>query len=429
MKNDILTILTSVPDAEIVARVKTLVARDRETTAEIVALAELDTRDVHLREGYQSLFVYCRDALGFSAWEAYNRIEVARAVRRFPVILELLADGSVHLTAVRRLAPHLTLANHLEVLECARGKTKAEVEEIVARLAPRPDVPASVRRLPTPEPARVPQSDPMAIGGSEPTSETQRPGAALTGPGAPAPSPVIDRAGGEQASSADPGSLKDSTIERRGTGTAVAAVAPLSPDRYRLQLTINGETLERLRLAKDMLGHALPSGDDAAIIDRALRALIAELARKKFAQTRAPRRAAASTAPAESPSDGVRKQATRHVSAAVKRAVWIRDLGRCAFVGASGHRCNERRFVEFHHIDPYALGGEATVDGIQLRCRHHNDYEGRIYFGRRRRGRELVPEQVRLSVARSTPESDPAPDRMEGRPCEAARTVPSSVSS
>jgi hypothetical protein len=84
------------------------------------------------------------------------------------------------------------------------------------------------------------------------------------------------------------------------------------------------------------------------------------------------------------------------------RAVWVRDLGRCAFVGTGGHRCGERRFVEFHHVDPYALGGEATVDGIQLRCRRHNDYEGRLYFGDRRGAkRELVPEQVQVPA--STP--------------------------
>src|SRR5947207_15317810 len=115
MENDILTSLTRLSDTELVSRVRSRVAREREATAEIVAhLAELDTRDVFLREGYGSLFVYCRDALGLSEWEAYNRIEVARAA----------------------------------VLESARGKRKPEVEEMVARLSPRPDVPASVRRLP-----------------------------------------------------------------------------------------------------------------------------------------------------------------------------------------------------------------------------------------------------------------------------------------
>jgi hypothetical protein len=149
MQNDILTSLTRLSDSELVARVKGLVARERDATAQLVAhLAELDTRDVYLREGYGSLHVYCRDALGLSEGETYNRIEVARAARRFPIILDMLAAGTVTLTAVRLLAPRLTPANHRDVLESARGKKKSEIEKILARLAPRPDVPASVRKLP-----------------------------------------------------------------------------------------------------------------------------------------------------------------------------------------------------------------------------------------------------------------------------------------
>ena len=126
------------------------------------------------------------------------------------------------------------------------------------------------------------------------------------------------------------------------------------------------------------------------ILDRALTALLVDLAKKKFAGTRKPR-------PSRGPKAG-----KRDPSAQVKRSVWVRDLGRCAFVGTAGHRCNERRFLEFHHVDPYVLGGEATVDQIELRCRRHNDYEGRSYFGKRRRARELVLEPVRSSVTRST---------------------------
>ncbi|PYQ06766.1 MAG: hypothetical protein DMF83_11325 [Acidobacteria bacterium] len=364
MQNDILASLTRLSDDDLVARLKVLVARDRDLTAQIVAhLAELDTRDVFLREGYGSLFVYCRDALGLSEWESYNRIEVARAARRFPVIFDLLAEGSVNLTAARLLAPHLTPSNHREVLHSARGRRKPEIEEIVARLSPRPDVPASVRRLPTSRPASVPLAAPVPASAS------------------PAPAPV---------SVATPAPVPPAHPLPVGP----VAVTPLSPDRYKLQLTIGGDTLEKLRLAKDMLGHAIPSGDDAAILDRALTALLVELAKKKFADTGKPR-----------PSRGT-KAGARDPSAPVKRAVWLRDLGRCAFVGTTGHRCNERRFIEFHHIDPHALGGEATVDQIQLRCRRHNDYEGRLYFGKRRRGgdRGIVREDpARYRSCHSTP--------------------------
>jgi hypothetical protein len=61
--------------------------------------------------------------------------------------------------------------------------------------------------------------------------------------------------------------------------------------------------------------------------------------------------------------------------------VWLRDLGLCAFVGTNGRRCADRAFVEFHHLRPYAMGGLATVDNVQLRCRRHNDYEARLLFG------------------------------------------------
>jgi hypothetical protein len=347
MQNDILTSLTRLSDAELVTRVKSLVARERDATAQLVAhLAELDTRDVYLREGYGSLHAYCCDALGLSDGEAYNRIEVARAARRFPVILDMLAAGTVTLTAVRLLAPRLTSANHRDILASARSRRKSEIEEIVARLSPRPDVPTSLRKLPAPRLDAIAPAEPTV----SPSSPALDP--AISDPVAAAPCVVA---------AAEP-----SPVPR-------AAVTPLSPDRYKLSLTIGGDTLEKLRLAKDTLGHAIPSGDDASVLDRALTVLLADLARKKFAETPKPRPTRGSNA------------RTRNVPAAVKRAVWVRDLGRCAFIAATGHRCNERRFVEFHHLDPYALGGEASVDQIELRCRRHNDYEGRLYFGKRRR--------------------------------------------
>jgi hypothetical protein len=313
----------------------------------------MDTRDVYLREGYPSLFVYCRDILGLSEAEAGNRIVAARAARRFPVILEMLACGAVNLTAVRLLAPHLTADNHRDVLASARGRSKLEVEEIVARLAPRPDVPASIRKLAAPRPAPAP-----LLAAPLPASDVTALPAPATEALPPLPLPVRP-----------------------------AEVRPLSPDRYKLQLTIDGETLEKLRLAKDMLGHAIPSGNEAAILDRALTTLLVELAKKKFADTSRPRRSRA------------RKPGAQDPSAAVKRAVWVRDLGRCKFIGTSGHRCNERRFLEFHHVDPRALGGEATVDLIELRCRRHNDYEGRLYFGKRRRDGSQVVREPAMSYA------------------------------
>jgi hypothetical protein len=195
-----------------------------------------------------------------SEGEAYNRIEVARAARRFPVVIEMLADGRVHLTAVRLLAPHLTPDNHHEVLGSARGKTKLEIQEIVARLAPRPDAPASVRRVPAARPEPLPRFAAPAV--TDPQVAASLASAPLVS-APPAAAPPATRQPALEVTSAP-------------VRVTRAAVTPLSPERYKLQVTISGETLDKMRLAKDTLSHAIPTGDDAAILSRAFDALLEE---------------------------------------------------------------------------------------------------------------------------------------------------------
>ena len=339
MQNDILASLARLTDGELAAQVKTLAACERNAAAHMIAhLAEMETRDIHLREGYPRLYDYCREVLHLSDWEAYNRVEVARIARRFPIILDMLEEGSIHLTGVKLLAPHLTAENHRAVLESARWKSKLTIGEIVARLNPQPDVPTLVVAIP--EFAVAPDPPPAAL--SSPTP----------------PRSQVPAAGPEPSHAALP------TPPARP-----ASLTPLSPQRYKLQLTISSETLEKLRRAKDMLGHVVPAGDDDAVLNRALTVLLDKLAREKFAQTDKPR------------PGRPRNPRARRPSAAVKRAVWKRDGGRCKYIGPDGHRCEETRRIETHHLDPWALGSDADMpEAFELRCQRHNDYEGRLYF-------------------------------------------------
>jgi 5-methylcytosine-specific restriction endonuclease McrA len=148
-----------------------------------------------------------------------------------------------------------------------------------------------------------------------------------------------------------------------------AVVRPIAPARYEIRFTAREETRDKLRRAQDLLSHALPSGDIAEVVDRALTLLLADLERKKCAATSRPRPRAS-----PSPSDEA-------IPAEVKRAVWARDAGRCAFVARDGHRCAATRFLEFHHLTPRARGGRGTVDNIALRCRAHNGHEVDVFFG------------------------------------------------
>lgn len=204
--------------------------------------------------------------------------------------------------------------------------------ELIAALRPQDAVPSTVRKVPE---RKAPPPTP-AITASAPLPE------------APPASPPTTKALGP-------------AVPRR------AEVKPLAPEQYKVQFTVSRETHQILREAQDLLRHRIPSGDVGLIFERALTLLVEELRRTRHAAVDHPR-----------PSRPARA-CTRHVPAAVKRKVWDRDQGRGAFVGLSG-RCSERGFLEYHHVVPFADGGETSVENIQLRCRAHNAYEAERWF-------------------------------------------------
>jgi hypothetical protein len=149
-------------------------------------------------------------------------------------------------------------------------------------------------------------------------------------------------------------------------------VVPLTPTRFRIQFTASEETNVLLRRAQNLLRHQIPDGDVGEVMAKALKVLVRELETEKLAVTDRPR-GSRGTAPSSC-----------RIPAAVRREVWMRDDGQCAFVAPNGRRCAERAFLEFHHVEPYAAGGRATVENIALRCRAHNGYEAQLFFGQSR---------------------------------------------
>jgi len=324
---------SNLSDRDLISAVKRLSGDERRATAALIAsLAELDARRLYLSEGYSSLFTYCTQVLHLSEHAAYGRIEAARAARRFPVILDRLVEGDLTLTSVGLLAPHLTLENYSALLDAARRKSRRDVEQLIASIRPLPTIPSSVRKLPPP------------IRGSEASLLAQ---ACQAPPATAAPTPA--------------------PITAPRPHAAPAVVSALAPERYKVQFTLSAATLEKLRRAQDLMRHRVPDGDIAVIFERALTLLLEHLEKTKLAAADHPR--ACRT--------GVMK--SRAIPAAVRREVWARDQGQCAFVGTRG-RCTERGFLEFHHLHPYAAGGGAVTENIQLRCRAHNQHEADQYF-------------------------------------------------
>jgi hypothetical protein len=360
-------------DDELVSSIAALNGRARDATAALVGhLAELESRGLHLAMGFRSLYGYCRTILHLSEHESYNRMEAAGVARRFPVVLPMLAEGLLHLTAVSLLGPHLADENHLALLGGSIHKSKRETEALLAQWFPKAEVAPSMRKLP------MPRLGVVAGGGD---AEVATPGEPLAGGESPDGS-----AGGGGLALARPGTAANGlAVASPATATASrpvatsprrAELAPVSADRYQVKFTASEAMIGRLRQAQELLSHSVPSGDMAEIFDQALIALLKNAARGKHAATLRPGRG---RSPAPS---------SRGIPAVVQRDVWARDGGRCAFVSTVGRRCEERRFIEFHHVKPWAVGGAATTENIGLRCRAHNGYEAAVYFGSIRAARE-----------------------------------------
>jgi hypothetical protein len=331
-------VLAGLPNAQLLARVRELVRRGNAVEAELlVHLAEVDARQLYLEEGCSSMFTYCQRVLHFAEGVAYKRIHAARAARRHPQILEALRCGDLHLTAVGLLAAKLTPSNCVELIRAARHLGADEIRRMLADREPKPAAPTFVRPIAAPSKAIAP-TDLPAVG----PAFSARPGAA---PPIPSPPPP-------------------------------PRTEPLGAERYRVQFTADRETHQQLEELRAFMRHRVPDGDVGKIIAKAISVLLKQVRKQKFAETSEPR---IQTSPSDRPS--------RHVPAAIRRAVWKRDRGRCTYVSESGRRCDTREFLEFDHADGWSNTRAHSIAAITLRCRAHNQLRARQDFGEKHMAR------------------------------------------
>ena len=319
--------LTHLSDEALLANLGTLVATHREDTVTmLVHLGEVDARRLYLPAACSSMYEYCMREMRFSEDEACSRIRAARTARDFPVVFDALAEGWLSLTAVVLLSKPLNRENAEELLAAAANKSCTEIRDLIAERFPKPDVPANVEPV------------------------------------------IVASAGSENLLTCEPESSPGT--KRVDLPVAPAKVQPLSPQSYAIHFTFSREEHELLRYAQALLGHTIPAGDIAKVVAEGLRDLVQRLEKTKFAATSRPRTSRGSANPG-----------TRYVPAEVKRAVWVRDEGQCTFVGSGGQRCQARTMLEFDHVKAFARGGEATVEGMRLLCRAHNQYAAEQIFG------------------------------------------------
>src|SRR5216684_8414998 len=313
--------MESISARDLDRRLADLVRSERHLVVQfVVELAGFAKRELYRELGYTSLFYYCVRQLGLSKSSAFRRSEVARLIARFPVIAEQLAEGRLSIRALVELREVLTEENHVEVLARAEGKSQEEAQLLAVEYKPKPVPRDVVRALPMP-PA------PLVVVAAVPAG-TKTP---------PPPAEVVK---------------------------------PLTPELRRLNVTVSADFMAELEQVRAALSHKCPDGDFEQVVREAFK-LVLERDRKRKALTDRPR--AQSEIPGEN---------DRYVPAAVKRAVWERDQGRCSWPMGDGEVCGSTHRLEFDHDLEVALGGKPTIENIRLLCKSHNLMKAEQHLGR-----------------------------------------------
>ena len=311
--------INQLDDHSLLQALKDLCTKESGVLAELlVHLGEVEVRQLHKAQACSSMHTYCVEVLGFSEYAAFERMKAARLVRQFPMALELVRRGELHLTGLTSLAPLLTPDTHEALLTEARRKTKREIELIVARLRPLPDVPDRVRRE-----APIKPLGPKLV-------PTPTPFMSLSPPAPPRAAPV--------------------------------------EVRHAITFTASDHVKKKLDHARALASHRNPTQSLQGLFELALDALIEKLEKQREGAALRPR-----PQPPQAPH-------SRVVPRAIRREVYARDNSRCTFT-AEGRQCAERAFLELHHIEAFALGGPTTTQNLTLLCRSHNAYEGHRVFG------------------------------------------------
>jgi 5-methylcytosine-specific restriction endonuclease McrA len=349
----------SLPSGAVLRSLDQEISLGRRNAAKVLALiTEVEIRKL-FADGYSSLWDFCTRRLHLSENEASNRIHASRAARRFPIILEMIADGRLHMTGVRLLRPHLTPETANSLLRASIHKSRKEIEQLIADRFPRPDVATQM--------LAIPQTPTVSAAKVLPVLGTVK---------IPSNFEVFESGPSDQAvHTPDPGSdqtpipaVAQSPAPSRVEPAAGEKITPLGAQRYEIRGMFQQTTLDKMRRLEDLLGRRITAGDLNALCDFAFAAGIEKLEKRKFAATDKPRVGKPSSNP-------------RHIPARVKRAVEKRDGGRCAYVGDDGRRCEERRNLEFDHVIPVAKGGESTVANVRQLCRTHNQLEAERAYG------------------------------------------------
>jgi len=313
----------------------------------------MEIRKLYLDLGYSSLFTLCTVGLGYSGGAAYRRIQAARCLEKNPEILDKIRSGALSLCAVSELA-RVETDKRSDLIVASEGKTKKEVQEIVAQVIP-------------------PYSSPRA----KPKVESVKVHAVVV------PPLFEEKREAEEAPA----------VERRYSVTL-----ELSEAEYRLLNEVQafvGEhsrtraVVRTLRLARRVWSPAeRAKRREVRLTKKVAAEETVKNEAKKEVQKDAEKTSKQNIGSEITSTVKVEVKApppptvTRHIPAELRDQVTLKDGCRCTFVGSDGHRCTETRGLQLDHLKPYSIGGEHTEENLRVLCGAHNRHVYERFAGR-----------------------------------------------
>jgi hypothetical protein len=415
--------LAHLTDDELLANTRRLVGKANQLLAALLLhLAEVEARGLHRKRRCASLYTYCIYELRFSEDAAARRSAAARLVKQFPPLFDAIAAGELHLTGLLMIGPHLTPENFVEVCGRAKFRTKKELGKLLRELNPLPQLPDRLE----------PQGPALPRALRRPTWEQYVTSLAPAVRELPVgerphdwtndvePAVALEARDGVVAAGAPHLTIDDESTREESlpVGPVPQDLPPITgPQHYQVQFSTVEEHAQLVERAKALLARTRPGVTLGELHLEAMRLLVASLEKRKFAVTDRPRtpektaqnvdhrsdtnarvrreaprrRGEAETAPrqrgeAEMPHarravDATPRKRSRYIPAAERREVFQRDAGRCTYVDARGERCCETRYLELHHLQPFARLGPNVASNLTLRCTAHNALAAEEDFG------------------------------------------------
>ena len=432
--------LGRVSDTELVRRLERLRGCERKIVVRILRhLHEAERRGIYLRRGYSSLFEFCTEHLKYSRSAAGRRIAAARALGEFPRIEDDLNSGRITLYSLALVARILTPENVSQIIPRIRNRSSRDVEALVSGYRPKEMFRDRIRPVSVLLPESGSSSGPVSPAGDARCGDGVHCGddhhcndGTHCGDGTHCNDGIhcgeSDRCvdglhcgetshGGEDTCAPTPGAGSDRSAELIGdhaSGTATANNSGalsglLFPAggrmkvlrKYRLEFAADPRFIEKLEKTKALLSTKFPAGIGLEelfellmdeYIDRhspEARARRRDSRRKKTdgkAENVTGRRAMQDPRGSSPAHDGSRTTASRAdapraVPREVRDEVFIRDGGRCTFIGPDGRRCGSRHDLQIDHIIPRALGGDNSPANLRLLCGRHNRLEAERVLG------------------------------------------------